>query len=305
MTTTPDTRYAKSADVQIAYQTVGDGPDLIFCSGIFSNLDVMWEEPRWAHFLGRLASFAKLTVFDMRGVGLSDRGKEAPILERQRDDLGAVMDAVGLESGIVFGVARAASMSMIFAATHPQRTQALALYAPTAKRFATADYEAGMSAEEEMAFVDTFVAEMGTGRNISSQAPSLINDRRFVRWWARFERLVATPAAYRELAQILHELDIREILPAIHKPTLVLQRAGDMIVPAAQARYVAEHIEDARYVELPGSDHLPIAGDSDALLDEVEEFVTGSRPLAQDGPDPRHCIVHRHRRLDPTPGHAG
>ena len=279
MTATPDTRYAKSADVQIAYQTVGDGPDLIFCSGIFSNLDVMWEEPRWAHFLGRLASFAKLTVFDMRGVGLSDRGKEAPILERQRDDLGAVMDAVGLESGIVFGVARAASMSMIFAATHPQRTQALALYAPTAKRFATADYEAGMSAEEEMAFVDTFVAEMGTGRNISSQAPSLINDRRFVRWWARFERLVATPAAYRELAQILHELDIREILPAIHKPTLVLQRAGDMIVPAAQARYVAEHIEDARYVELPGSDHLPIAGDSDALLDEVEEFVTGSRPL--------------------------
>ncbi len=239
----------------------------------------MWEESRWAHFLGRLASFSRLTVFDMRGVGLSDRGSAAPILERQRDDLGAVMDAVGLESGIVFGVARAASMSMIYAATHPQRTQALALYAPTAKRFATPDYEAGMSAEEEQAFVDTFVAEMGTGKNISSQAPSLIGDRRFVKWWARFERLVATPSAYRELAEILHELDIREILPAIHVPTLVLQRSDDMIVPAAQARYVADHIANARYVEFPGNDHLPFAGNSDTLLDEVEEFVTGRRPV--------------------------
>jgi class 3 adenylate cyclase len=275
----PDTLYAKSADVHIAYQTVGEGPDLVFCSGIFSNLDVMWEEPLWAHFLRRLAAFARLTVFDMRGVGLSDRGSELPILERQRDDLGAVMDAVGLESGIVFGVARAASMSMLFAATHPQRTQALLLYAPTVKRVAASDFAAGMSAQDQEDFFNRFIQEMGTGKNLSVQAPSLAEDERFVRWWARFERLVATPAAYRELAQILTDLDVREVLSTIHVPTLVLQRTGDLVVPADQGRYVADHVADARYVELPGVDHLPFAGDSDALLDEVEEFVTGKQPV--------------------------
>jgi class 3 adenylate cyclase len=276
---TPDTRYAKSGDVHIAYQTVGEGPDLIYCSGLFSNLDVMWEEPRWAHLLGRMASFARLTVFDMRGVGVSDRGSEIPILERQRDDLGAVMDAVGMESGIVFGVARAGSMSMLFAATHPQRTQALLLYAPTVKGVASADFPSAMSPDDEAGFPDRFVADMGTGRNLSFQAPSLAGDERFVRWWARFERLVATPGAYRELAQILTDLDVRQVLPTIHVPTLVLHRSGDLVVSSAQGRYAAEHIAEARYVELAGVDHLPIAGDSDALLDEVEEFVTGTRPV--------------------------
>ena len=279
MIATPDTRYAKSGDVHIAYQTVGEGPDLIYCSGLFSNLDVMWEEPRWAHLLGRMASFARLTVFDMRGVGVSDRGSEIPILERQRDDLGAVMDAVGMESGIVFGVARAGSMSMMFAATHPQRTQALLLYAPTVKGVASADFPSAMSPDDEGGFPDRFVADMGTGRNLSFQAPSLAGDERFVRWWARFERLVATPGAYREMAQILTELDVRQVLPTIHVPTLVLHRSGDLVVSSAQGRYAAEHIAQARYVELAGGDHLPIAGDSDALLDEVEEFVTGTRPV--------------------------
>ena len=279
MIATPDTRYAKSGDVHIAYQTVGEGPDLIYCSGLFSNLDVMWEEPRWAHLLGRMASFARLTVFDMRGVGVSDRGSEIPILERQRDDLGAVMDAVGMESGIVFGVARAGSMSMMFAATHPQRTQALLLYAPTVKGVASADFPSAMSPDDEAGFPDRFVADMGTGRNLSFQAPSLAGDERFVRWWARFERLVATPGAYRELAQILTDLDVRQVLPTIHVPTLVLHRSGDLVVSSAQGRYAAEHIAEARYVELAGGDHLPIAGDSDALLDEVEEFVTGTRPV--------------------------
>lgn len=275
----PQTRYALSSEVSIAYQTVGDGPDLIFCSGIFSNLDVMWEEPHFAHFLSRLASFTRLTVFDMRGVGLSDRGSEPPIIERQRDDIGAVMDAVGVESAIVFGVARAASMSMLFAATHPQRTQALVLYAPSVKRIATDEFQDAMTPDEQAAFAARFVDEMGTGRNVSMQAPSLAEDEHFVEWWARFERLVATPSGYRELAQIMTDLDVREVLSSIHVPTMVLQRAGDLIVPASQARYVAEHIAGARYIELQGNDHLPIAGESDAVLDEVEEFVTGSRPV--------------------------
>ena len=265
--------------MHIAYQTVGDGPDLIFCAGIFSNLDVMWEEPRWSHFLGRMTSFSRLTVFDMRGVGLSDRGSEMPILERQRDDVGAVMDAIGVEGGTVFGVARAAAMAMLFAATHPERSDALVLYAPTVKRVASPDFPSAMSPEDQANFFDRFVGEMGTGRNLSVQAPSLASDETFVRWWARFERLVATPAAYRELGQILTDLDVREVLPAIHVPTLVLHRSGDLVVPSAQGRYAAEHIANARYAELPGADHLPIAGDSDMLLDEVEEFITGSRPV--------------------------
>ncbi len=273
----PDTRYAKSGDVHIAYQTVGEGPDLIFCAGIFSNVDVMWEEPLWEHFLGRMASFSRLTVFDMRGVGQSDRGSKAPILERQRDDLGAVMDALGVEGGIVFGVARAASMSMLFAATHPQRTHALVLYAPTVKRVASPDFPIGMSAEEQAHFFNRFVEEVGTGKNLSLQAPSLAHDERFVKWWARFERLVATPSAYREMGQIMTDVDVREVLPTIQVPTLVLHRAGDMAVPVDQGRYIAKHIADARYVELSGDDHLPIAGDADALLDQVEEFVTGKR----------------------------
>jgi class 3 adenylate cyclase len=279
VTAIPDTLYTRSGDVHIAYQTVGDGPDLIFCAGIFSNLDVMWEEPRWSHFLGRMTSFARLTVFDMRGVGLSDRGSEMPILERQRDDVGAVMDAIGVERGTVFGVARAAAMAMLFAATHPERSDALLLYAPTVKRVASPDFPYAMSPEDQANFFDRFVGEMGTGRNLSVQAPSLASDETFVRWWARFERLVATPAAYRELGQILTDLDVREVLPAIHVPTLVLHRSGDLVVPSAQGRYAAEHIANARYAELPGADHLPIAGDSDMLLDEVEEFVTGSRPV--------------------------
>jgi class 3 adenylate cyclase len=277
VTAYPDTRYAKSGDVHIAYQTVGEGPDLFFCSGLFSNVDVMWEEPHWEHLLSRMASFARLTIFDMRGVGQSDRGSEAPILERQRDDLGAVMDAVGVGNGIVFGVARAASMSMLFAATHPQRTQGLILYAPTVKRVSSPDFPIGLCAEDQEYFLNRMVEEVGTGRNLPLQAPSLAYDERFVKWWARFERFVATPSAYRELGEILADLDIREVLPAIQVPTLVLHRTGDLIVPIDQGRHVAEQIVDARYVELPGIDHLPIAGDTDSVLDQVEEFVTGKR----------------------------
>jgi len=275
----PEPQYAWSGEVAIAYQTLGEGPDLVFSSGIFSNLDVMWEEPRFARFLSRLASFARLTVFDMRGVGLSDRGSEPPIIERQRDDVGVVMDAAGIESAVVFGVARAASMSMLFAATHPERTQALVLYAPTVKRVASDEFPEAVSPDEQAQFLARFVEEMGTGRNVALQAPSLADDEVFVRWWARFERLVATPGGFRELAEILTELDLRDVLSAIHVPTLVLHRSGDLIVPSSQGRLAAKEISDARYVELSGGDHLPIAGDSDALLDHVEEFVTGARPV--------------------------
>ena len=276
----PETRYAKAPDgTSIAYQVVGDGPvDLVYASGIWSNVDLMWDLPPWAHFLERLASFSRLIVFDMRGVGLSDRGPEPPTLELQRDDIAAVMDAVGLESAMVFGGARAGTMSMLFAATHPDRTKALVLYAPVAKTVSTPDFPYGKSPEEQQWFFDKFVAEVGTGLNLQLQGPSMVDDQRFVGWWARFERLVASPSAYEELARIFTDVDVREVLPAIHVPTLVIHRSGDRIVFERQVRYVAEQIEGARLVQLPGEDHLPFLGDANAILDEVEAFVTGARP---------------------------
>jgi pimeloyl-ACP methyl ester carboxylesterase len=279
----PQTRYAKAPDgTSIAYQVVGDGPvDLVYATGIWSNVEIMWEHPLWVHFLKRLARFSRLILFDMRGVGLSDRGPEPPVIELQRDDVAAVMDAAGSEDAIVFGGARASSMAMLFAATHPERTKALILYAPVAKTVSTPDFPHGKSAEEQAAFFERFLAEMGTGKNLDLQAPSVANDERFVEWWARFERLVASPSAYQELARIFTLVDVRDVLPSIHVPTLVIHREGDRIVLERQARYVADQIANATLVELPGEDHLPFVGDADAILDDVERFVTGRRPVPE------------------------
>jgi pimeloyl-ACP methyl ester carboxylesterase/class 3 adenylate cyclase len=276
----PETRYAKAPDgTSIAYQVVGDGPvDLVYSSGIWSNVELMWDDPDWAYFLERLASFARLIVFDMRGIGLSDRGPEPPSIELQRDDIAAVMDAVGIDDAVCFAGARAGTMTMLFAATHPDRTSALVLYAPVAKTVATPDFPFGKRPEDQQAFVERFVREMGTGRNLALQAPSRASDERFVAWWARFERLVASPSAYEELAGIFTEVDVRQALPAIHAPTLVIHRRDDRIVFSPQVQYVADQIKGARLVELPGVDHVPFIGDADAILDEVEEFVTGARP---------------------------
>ena len=243
----PQTRYAKAPDgTSIAYQVVGDGPvDLVYATGIWSNVEIMWEHPLWAHFLKRLARFSRLILFDMRGFGLSDRGPEPPVIELQRDDVAAVMDAAGSEDAIVFGGARASSMAMLFAATHPERTKALILYAPVAKTVSSPDFPHGKSAEEQAAFFERFLAEMGTGKNLDLQAPSVANDERFVEWWARFERLVASPSAYQELARIFTLVDVRDVLPSIHVPTLVLHREGDRIVLERQARYVADQIANA------------------------------------------------------------
>jgi pimeloyl-ACP methyl ester carboxylesterase len=279
----PKTHYAKAPDgTSIAYQVVGDGPiDLVYATGIWSNIEVMWEQPLWARFLERLTRFSRLILFDMRGVGLSDRGQEPPLLELQRDDIAAVMDASGVEAGVVFGGARAASMAMLFAATHPERTKALILYAPVAKTVSTPEFPHGKSPEEQEAFFERFVREVGTGQNLHLQAPSVARDEPFVTWWARFERLVASPSAYEELGRILTDVDVRDVLPAIHVPTLVIHRRGDAIVLTRQARYVADQINGARYIELPGEDHLSFVGDADSILDEVEQFVTGERPIPE------------------------
>jgi class 3 adenylate cyclase len=272
-------QYARNGDVHIAYQVVGEGPiDLVHTTGIFSNLDVMWDEPRWARYLGRLASFSRLILFDMRGVGLSDRGTEPPVVELQMDDVRAVMDAAGSESAAVFGGARGAAPSLLFAASYPERVRAVILYAPNVRTLEAPDFPWGMTDERRQAFYDRFVAEMGTGQNLDLQGPTGERDERFVSWWARFERLVATPQAFRELAWILPQIDVRSVLQHIQAPTLVLGRTGDRINAVGQGRFAAEQIPGARFVELPGDDHLAFLGDQDAIVDEIQEFLTGARP---------------------------
>jgi pimeloyl-ACP methyl ester carboxylesterase len=273
-------RYAVSGDVHIAYQIVGDGPiDLVYTPGIWSNLEIIWEWPAAAAYLERLASFSRLIAFDMRGVGLSDRGSEPPILELQAEDITAVMDAAGSGQAAIYGGARGAAAAMLFAASHPERTRALVLYAPTAKTVRAPDWPSGKSEEEQRAFYERFVAEMGSGRNLELQGPS--HDGAFTRWWARFERLVATPGAYRELAAIFTDLDVRQVLPLIEVPTLVLHRTGDRIVSVAQGRAIAERIPNATFRELPGDDHIPLLGDWESLAGEIQEFLTGVRTAVE------------------------
>jgi class 3 adenylate cyclase len=272
----PEPRYALSNGAYIGYQVIGDGPvDLVYTPGIWSNLDVMWEWPAWARFLHRLAKFSRLILFDMRGVGLSDRGPEPPTVELQMDDVGAVMDAAGSQAAVIFGGARGAAMTMLFAASHPERTRGLVLYAPFARSVRAHDWPYGRSEEEQRRFFDRFTTEMGTGRNLDLQGPG--HDPSFRRWWARFERLGASPGEWRELAEILGQVDVRRVLPHIQVPTLVLHRSGDRVVDTGQGRAVAARIPAARFVELDGIDHIPFLGDADRIVAEVEEFVTGSR----------------------------
>ena len=236
----------------------------------------MWEWPEWSRYLTRLSDFTRLILFDMRGVGLSDRGPVPPTLELQTDDVGAVMSAAGSERAMLFGGARGSAMMMLFAASHPQRTQGLILYAPIAKTVRSDDWPYGRTEEEQRLFFARFVSEMGTGNNLDLQGPS--HDDRFKRWWARFERLGASPGAWRELQEIFWHMDVRDVLPSIHASTLVLHRSGDRIVDVTQGRAIAASIPGAKFVELRGDNHVPFLGDLDAIVDEIEEFVTGVRP---------------------------
>ena len=266
--------------MQIAYTVLGDGPiDLVYTNGIWSNLDTLWEEPRWVRYAERLASFSRLIMFDMRGIGLSDRGPGPPLIELQMDDVRAVMDAAGSESAAIYGAARGGAMMMLFAATYPERVRALVLYATLAKTIRAVDYPYGRTEAEQEEFLRIFTEAIGSLERLERQGPTALSE--LSHWWPRFERSVGTPERFRELGAIFRDIDVRAVCPSIQAPTLLLHRTGDWVIPLGHSRYLAQTIPTARLVELPGIDHVTFVGDADALVDEIEEFLTGARSAPQ------------------------
>jgi pimeloyl-ACP methyl ester carboxylesterase/class 3 adenylate cyclase len=269
--------YARSGDVNVAYQVTGEGPlDLVLVSGFVSHLDNDWAHPASAHFLERLASFSRLIRFDKRGTGLSDRNVGLPDLETRMDDVRAVMDAVGSESAALVGYSEGGPMSVLFAATYPERVRALVLYGCYAKRADPDDeYPWCESWEERKQYALDVERDWGADADISRMAPGV--DESVGRWWAARARASASPAAARDLVLMNSRIDVRAVLPSVQAPTLVLHRTGDADARVEEGRYIAEHIPGARFVELPGDVHIPW-WEPDDLLDEIEEFLTGVRP---------------------------
>ena len=274
-----ETRYARSGDTHIAYQVIGSGPlDLVFVMGWVSSIDWYWAEPRVAHFLRRLAGFSRLILFDKRGTGLSDRVAELPTLEQRMDDVRAVMDAAGSSRAALFGISEGAAMCTLFAATYPERTAALAIYGGYAKREWAPEYPWAPTPEERQKFFNSIEGGWGGAVDLDTLAPSSAGDAAFREWWAAYLRRSASPGAALALARMNTEIDIRDILPAVRVPTLILHRVGDLDIDVGGARYLAEHIPGAKYVELPGIDHLVFVGDQESILREVEFFLTGALP---------------------------
>ncbi|HYJ45324.1 MAG TPA: adenylate/guanylate cyclase domain-containing protein, partial [Pyrinomonadaceae bacterium] len=266
--------------VNIAYQVVGDAPlDLVFVMGWVSHLEYFWREPHFARFLLRLASFSRLILFDKRGTGLSDRVpiNELPTLEQRMDDVRAVMDAVGSDRAALCGVSEGGPMCSLFAATYPEKTLALVMIGTYSKRIWATDYPWAPTTAERQHFFEEIRAHWGGPVGLEERAPTMAHDPQFREWWATYLRMGASPGAALALTQMNAEIDVRQVLPTIRVPTLIIHRSEDQCLKVEEGRYVAEKIAGAKYVELPGHDHLPFVGDQDAILDEIEEFLTGVR----------------------------
>ena len=277
----PETRYAASDEGYVAFQVFGEGAfDLLFIGNWASNIEVMWEHPSMARFLGRLSRFARVICFDKRGSGVSDPVPlgALPTLEQWMDDARLVMEAAGSEEAALIGDAEGGPMAMLFAATYPERTRALVLVNTFARMIRAEDYPIGMPQESAERFLKLWEAGWGTPRALQVSAPSAAGDPALQQWASRYMRLSAAPLTSTRMYGWVLQLDVRSVLPSVAAPTLVLHRARNPHYRPPVGRYVAEHIPGARYVELPGSDWYPPFLDAEPLLDEVEEFLTGSRP---------------------------
>jgi class 3 adenylate cyclase len=274
----PTTQYAKSGEVHIAYQVLGDGPfDLVFVPGLVNHLDLMWEDPRSSRFFSGLASFSRLILFDKRGTGLSDRDVGNASIEERMDDVRAVMDAAGSDRAALFGYSEGGPMSVLFAASMPDRVNALVLAETFAKFFQTPDYPSGLPRSFGETIFRVVEERWGSGDMIDYFAPGLSGHESAVASVARWERMSGSPSAALAILRFVEQIDVRPLLPSIQVPALVIQYSGDRITPRSQGRFLADSIPDARYVEQEIDAHILWLGDLDALLGEVEEFLTGAR----------------------------
>ncbi|MGE0596953.1 MAG: adenylate/guanylate cyclase domain-containing protein [Hyphomonadaceae bacterium] len=278
----PPIRYAKSGDVSIAYQDIGEGPQtIVHAPGWISHVEIMWEDPTFGDFMGRLSSFARVLLFDKRGTGASDRDVGYPTLDDRMDDIRAVMDDAGVERAALFGASEGGNMACMFAAAYPERVSHLMLFGVFAKREWAPDYPWAPTLEEREAWIDMLQRSWGGPADMDGVVPSRAGDAAFAAWFGRFCRMSASPSAAVRLARLNTKIDVRDVLPAISAPALIMNRKGDRDAKVEEARYIAGRIPGARLVELEGADHLPWTGDIDDITGEIEEFVTGARAGGQ------------------------
>jgi class 3 adenylate cyclase len=275
-------RYAKSGDLNIAYVVEGDQPrDLVWIPPWISQVEYLWAEDSLSRVMDRLTTFTRVITFDRRGSGLSDPLAGAPTLEEQIDDVLAVMDEAGSERAAIAGTLEGGPLAALFAATHPDRVSALVLYATFARATWAPDYEWAWPAEARQNHMDELVEHWGEGRVAAGVAPSLSNDADFMEWAGRLERLAASPSTIRRIFDLIGEIDVRDVLPSIRVPTLVLHRRGDSMIQIEHSRYIAERIPGAKLVELEGDDNMFALGDTEALFGDIEEFLTGERHIVE------------------------
>jgi pimeloyl-ACP methyl ester carboxylesterase/DNA-binding CsgD family transcriptional regulator len=273
-----ETRYANSGGVKIGYQVVGEGPlDLVLVHGFVSHLEVAWEHPWLAQFLNRLASFSRLIVFDKRGTGLSDPIAEPPTLNERMDDIRAVMDAAQSERAAVFGYSEGGPLSISFSCASPERTSALIVYGSYARWLRADSYPWGRSPAQFRDFLAGIDLAWETGEWWGRHNPSVVANERYQHWWARYMRMSASPGMASALVRMNSQIDVRDLLPKVRVPTLVLHRTNELWLEVGNGRYLADKIPGAKLVELPGVDHVPWVGEAESILREVELFLLGPR----------------------------
>jgi class 3 adenylate cyclase len=278
----PIARYARSGDVNIAYLVQGDSDlDFVWIPPWISQVEYLWAEESLGRVMDRLTNFSRVITFDRRGSGLSDPLSGAPTLEEQMDDVLAVMDAAGSKRAAIAGTLEGGPMAALFAATHPDRVSHLVLYATFARSTAAPGYDWTWSAEERDANMALALEHWGEGLVAGGVAPSLAGDADFKEWAGRLERLAASPATISRIFDLIGEIDVRDILPSIRVPTLVMHRRDDSFIDPRHSHYIAEHIPEATLVLLEGGDNMFSIGDSEALIGEIEEFLTGERHEAE------------------------
>ena len=275
----PTTRYARNGDIHLAYQVIGDGPmDVLYVPTWLQQMEVLWEDRSVAAFFERFTRFARVIMFDRRGSGMSDPLEGDPTLEEQMDDVRAVLDAAGSDSPALFAQSEGGPMAMLFAATYPERTRALALYSTFATSTRSDDIPWALSPQERAELADNQVQRWGTGARLHAFAPRAAQEPDRVAWFGKLERAAMPPGMVKRIFQLIGQWDVRAVLPTIKVPTLIAHRRDDPGIDFRHAEYLAERIPRAKLVPLPPGASLPLFGESPLLMDELEEFFTGARP---------------------------